>query len=479
MKNKALRELLSSSKPEFYALYGRRRVGKTFLIREFFSEQNCIFFQSIGIKEGNLSQQLSAFTVEIGNTFYDRAELKPQKSWMDCFEQLTKGIALVPKNKKVVLFFDEFPWMATRRSGLLQALDYYWNRHWVNDKRLKLIICGSSASWIIKKILNSKGGLHNRVTGTLLLEPFSLDETKKYLNSLGVHLNLKQILQLYLVMGGIPHYLSYIKKGLSATQNIDIMGFTKNGLLYNEFNKLFSSLFEHSEVHEAIIEIIANHRDGIGQAELIRLTSSVSSGGRVSEKLKELEQAGFIISFIPYGHQQKGMYYRVIDEYTLFYFRWIKPIVSTIQKQDRTKGFWESQHNTPAWRSWSGYAFEAICYKHIAQIRKGLHINSGALVGSWRYVPRKKSKEMGAQIDLLFDRNDGVITICEIKHTEDPFLIDKQYANKLLNKVNVYKQKTQSDKQIFIALVSANGMKPSLYSEELITGVVTLEDLFT
>jgi uncharacterized protein len=472
------RQMLSSRKSEFYALYGRRRIGKTYIVREFFSKQDCVFFQSVGIKDEKLKIQISAFTKEIGNTFYSQAELKPQDNWMNVFEQLTKGIELIPKNKKVVLFFDEFPWMATKRSKLLEALDYYWNRYWVNDRRLKLIICGSSTSWILKKILNSRGGFHNRVTGTMLLEPFTLAESRKYLNSMGIQLNQKQILQIYMVTGGIPHYLSYIKKGLSASQNIEALAFSKNGLLQSEFNKLFASLFEHSEVHEELMEVIASHRYGIEQAELIRKTKRASSGGRISEKLRELEQAGFIISFIPYGHKQKGMYYRAIDEYILFYFRWIKPTTVTIQKQDRTKGFWDLQYNTPAWRSWSGYAFESICYKHISQIRKALNINAGAVVGSWRYAPRKGNEEMGAQIDILFDRNDGVVTVCEIKHTEEPFPIDKHYAKKLLNKVEVYRKQTKIDKQIFIAFIATNGLKATLYSEELVTGVVTLENLF-
>ncbi len=397
---------------------------------------------------------------------------------MDTFEQLTKAIATIPKTKKVVLFFDEFPWMATKRARLLQALDYYWNRYWVSDKRLKLIICGSSASWIVKKILNSTGGLHNRVTGTIVLDPFSLEETRSFLNSMGIHLGNKHILQLYMVTGGIPHYLSYIKKGLSSAQNIDLLCFTKNGLLYDEFNKLFSSLFDNSELHEELIEIIAKHHNGIGQAEVIKTAKHASRGGRVIEKLKELEESGFIISFIPYGHKQKGIFYRVIDEYTLFYLSWIKPISETIQKRDRTKGYWNSLHHTPAWWSWSGYAFEAVCYKHIAQIRKALHIDAGALVGSWRYQPQKDSEEKGTQIDLLFDRTDGVITLCEIKHTEEAFSIQNQYAATLLNKVEVYKKQSKTTKEIFISMITSSGIKSTKYSQELVSSVVVLEDFF-
>lgn len=471
------KQMLGSSKAEFFAVYGRRRVGKTFLIREYFLKQSCHFFHVTGIKDGTLSQQIDRFTKEIGDTFYDKAKLAPQSNWMDVFEQLTQAIATVPKNKKIVLFFDEFPWMAVKRTKLVEALDYYWNRYWVSDKRLKLIICGSSASWIIKKILNSKGGLHNRVTGTLLLEPFSLKETQDFLKSMHITFDYKQVLSLYMVTGGIPHYLSYVKKGLSASQNIDFLCFSKNGILWHEFDNLFSSLFDNSEVHEELIKIISEYRYGIDQATLIKKSIYASNGGSFIAKLKELEEAGFIISFLPHGHKQKGLFYKVIDEYTLFYLHWIKSITDTIQKKDRTTGYWDSIQNSALWWNWAGYAFEAVCYKHIQQIRNALHISASAIAASWRYSPRKEG-EQGAQIDLLFDRNDGIITLCEIKHTEQPFAIDKAYAKNLLNKMEIYKHQTKTNKQIFIALITASGMKPTMYSEELISNVVILEDLF-
>lgn len=472
-----LSKLLKSEKAEFLALYGRRRVGKTYLIRNYFIGTPCLFFHVSGIQNGKLKEQIEQFVKQIGSTFYQGAALAPIKSWMLAFEELTKAIQKVPKNKKVVLFFDEFPWMATPKSGLLQALDYYWNRYWVHDPRIKLVVCGSSASWVVENIINNKGGLYNRITFSLKLEPFTLAETNLFLKYQSISLNQQHILELYMVIGGIPYYLSQLRKGLSSSQCIDELCFQKNGILFSEFDRLFASLFHESEIYLKLCRTIANHRHGIAQAQLIK-ESNASSGGRMIHRLKELEDAGFIMSFIPYKHREKGIYYKIIDEYTLFYLHWIEPNLSAIQRKDQATGYWLSKSSSPSWKSWAGYAFEAVCYKHISNIRKALAIDPGAEVGSWKYIPKKREMEEGAQIDLLFDRPDDAVTICEIKYNEKPFLIDKQYAKNLLNKVEVYKKHTQTKKQLFIAMITSGGLKPSMYSEEIISAQATLEDLF-
>ena len=472
-----LQEVLSSVKAEFVAIYGRRRVGKTYLVKTFFQDKNCIFFQVIGSNSDSLTIQINRFVNEISNVFYSGTDLKQPDTWEDAFLLLTKSLNLVPKNKKIVLFFDEFPWMVTRRSCLVQTLEYYWNRYWIDDSRIKLIICGSSASWIIKNIVNNKGGLHNRLTQLIELRPFTLKGTKDFLIYKGIKLNSSQTLQLYMVTGGIPHYLEQIKRGYSAAQNIDMLCFRQDGLLFKEFDNLFASLFSESSIYIDLIRIIANHHYGINQATLFKKLGDKSRGGSMVSRLKDLEDTGFIISFVPYQHKQKGIHYRLSDEYTLYYLYWVEPLIRTIRKLEKVEGYWESKINSPTWKAWSGYAFESICYKHIANIRKALKLGADAVVGTWSYIPKTKEED-GAQIDLLFDRQDDAISICEIKYTNKPFELDKQYARNLLNKIEVFKKITKTSKQIFVAMISANGLKPTVYSEELVTDCVTLEDLF-
>ncbi len=475
-----LNKLFQSKKSELLALYGRRRIGKTFLIREFFSQkENSIFFNSTGLKEGTLVEQIANFTEEIGDTFlYKGARLEAGKNWRETFRILTDNIRVAPSTKKIVLFFDEFPWMATKNSRLLQNLDYFWNHHWSKDNRIKLIICGSSASWIIDKIVHNKGGLHNRLTCEIALEPLNLLETKHFLNAQGIYLNNKQVVNLYMVTGGVPYYLLNIEKNLSAIQNIEQLAFKRKGILIEEFDKLFSSLFDNHEIYIEIIRKIAAHKYGIGQSELFDEISSSLKGKSGLSKLDALIKSSFITSFKPMGHSTRGIYYRVVDEYTLFYLAWIEPIKDTLMMRNLKRGYWEQQQNSPKWHTWSGYAFEAICYKHLAQITEALKLNATAIPYTWRYVPKKLSSIGGAQIDLLFDREDNAITICEIKHTDQPFLIDKSYAENLKRKLDVFKKITGTTKQLFLVLISANGIKKNKYSEELITNIVTLDELF-
>ncbi len=475
---KLLENSFGSNKPEFIAVYGRRRVGKTFLIRQFFSGKNAIFFNVTGLKNGALIEQLENFTKQISTIFYQDADLKPAVNWRQAFEQLTKAFSLATKNKKIVLFFDELPWMVTRNSKLLQTIDYYWNQYWSNDKRIKLIICGSSASWIINNIINNKGGLHNRITEKIHLESFNLADTELYLHNQGAKLNRQQILLIYMLLGGIPYYLSKVKKGLSAAQIIEQLAFSKNAFLLDEFDNLFAALFDNSDNHIQILRIIANNHYGIGQRKLLEELGKYAIGGGGLKQLKELEETGFIMSFKPLYHEKRGIYYRLADEFTLFYFRWIEPIRDTLQKKSFTKGNWEILQTTPEWHSWLGYAFETICYKHLPAIRKALKINPTAIASSWRYVPRKASINKGAQIDLLFDRKDKAITLCEIKYSEKPFVLTKEYADILIRKQEIFKTTTRTKKQLFIALISANGLKNTIYADNLLAGVVTLDNLF-
>lgn len=473
-----LQQMYASNKPEFLALYGRRRIGKTFLVRQFFKDKKGAFFNVTGTKNGTFAEQLAHFRDQISKTFYNGVALATPKTWDEAFRLLTNTVEKL-QAKKIVLFFDEIPWMATRRSRLLQNLDYYWNQYWSNDARIKLIICGSSASWIINKIINNKGGLHNRITRKIHLEPFNLRETKAYLSGLGVQLKNQQILLLYMVTGGVAYYLSNVEKGLSAAQLIEKIAFNEKSILFNEFDNLFSSLFDQADICVQIIQEIGKHQYGVGKRELLKKLGKAFMGSGGLKKLEELEEAGFIMSFTPLYHKRQGIYYRLIDEYVLFYLRWLAPIRQSLQKKSLEKDNWQSMQQTPAWYSWLGYAFESVCYKHISAIMKALSIPPGAVASAWRYVPRKGKAGQGAQIDLLFDRSDDTITICEIKYTEEPFTLTKEYVAALQRKLLVFKEQTRTKKQLFLAIISANGIKNNFYAEDIISsGVVTLDDLF-
>ncbi len=473
---KALGELYHSSEAEFLAIYGRRRVGKTYLITNYFSEKEGLFFYVTGVQKAPIDDQIARFTEEIGRVFYQGLELRPGQNWLETFEKLTQAMLTQAATQKIVLFFDELPWLAGPRSKFLNALDYYWNKHWSRMPNCKLIICGSSAAWIIKKIINNKGGLHNRITRRIILKPFLLKDVENYLAFRGVKLPRQHIVKLYMAMGGIPHYLKQIKNGLSADQNINDICFNERGILFDEFEKLFSSLFNNAKKYIEIIRLIAKARQGFSRAEIEKKVKQSQKGGGLSDRLDALEAAGFITSYMPLDRQQKGIYYRINDEYTYFYLTWIEPAKRNRLSLDANSHFWMRAAKSPAYSAWSGYSFEAVCYKHIGQIKRALRIDAVSQIGSWRYAT-DDSESMGTQIDLLFDRDDDVITLLEIKYFDKAFVVNKSYQHNLLNKVKTYQTETKTSKLITLALIAANGLKENSYSP-IFTRVVTLDDLF-
>lgn len=474
-----LESKLSSQSAEFVAVYGRRRVGKTYLIKQFFSKHRVILFEQTGLNKGNLKEQLEIFTESLSRAFYNGAKMALPRNWMDAFHQITLAINNIYRNEQVILFFDELPWLAARKSGFLGALEHFWNVYWTYRKRLILIVCGSAASWMLENLIYNKGGLHNRITARIPLQPFNLSETKEYLRYLGVNLNNQQILQIYMAIGGIPHYLKEVSQGLSAAQNINAICFQKEGLLFEEFDMLFHSLYEEPEIYINIIRVIAKKQKGISRKELIKMTKTVD-GGRLTTKLRSLEEAGFIGGFLPLNKEKRGVYYRVMDEYVLFYLTWVEPFREVMKKAiARDIHYWELAIKKPAWLTWTGQAFEAVCFKHANTIRRKLEIEHILSVcGEWQYHPEKNSKENGAQIDLVFDREDGCTMLCEIKYSDKSYIITKEYAEQLRKKERIYKEKTRSKKQIFWVLIAASGATENKYLKDTIHHVITLEDLF-
>ncbi len=441
-----LNSIYTSKEAELVAVYGRRRVGKTYLIKNYFQAENCVYFHITGIKKGALPIQLDRYTKVFSDVFYPGVSIKSPRTWIGAFEVLTEAIDKIQKTKKVVLFFDELPWLAHRKSGVLQALEYFWNRYWVDNPRLKLILCGSSSSWMIDKIIKNRGGLHNRLTRKIKLMPFTLQEAKLFLDSQGVNLSQKQVLKIYMVLGGIPYYLKQILKNKSIDQNINQLLFHSDALFFDEFDEVFSSLFEESDSYKELVKIIAKSNNGLLRSDLEKQSKLTGKGGYLSKRLDDLEASGFVSSYIPFKHKKRGTYYKLSDEYCRFYLKWINPIKAQL-KQENNVQYWFSIVNTPAYYAWAGYAFENVCYKHIGQIKKALSIPIAALGSPWQYIAAKNSSLSGAQIDLLFDRTDEAISLCEIKYTEKPFLIDKAYANELMSKIDVFKKITGTIKR--------------------------------
>lgn len=474
-EKRILEKLYRSKESEFLAVYGRRRVGKTYLIHNFFKDRG-LYFALTGQRDGDLRQQLENFAEVFGAAFLDGYAAAPPKSWNDALKQMASALDKHASEHKIILFFDELPWLASRRSGFLGALDYFWNSWASRKKNVIVIICGSAASWMIGKVLHHKGGLHNRVTERIRLMPFTLQETETYLKSRDIQLDRKQVLELYMAMGGVPHYLRQVENGQSAAQNIDRMCFTRDGALATEFDMLYGSLFDNPGQHIDVIRALAKKRSGLTRGALLRETK-LGSGGGATKILEALEESGFISRNIPFGKKSNAAVYRLVDEYSLFFLSWIDTAPRAVFGS-APSGYWlrKSQHR--AWSSWAGYTFEGICQKHLAQINRALGISGISTVESaWSYLPTGNAEE-GAQIDLLIDRADNCINLCEIKFSNFEFVIDKAYARDLRNKRDIFKARSRTRKTMFFVMITTHGTKENQYYEELISSQLTMDDLF-
>ena len=460
--------LLKSGRAELVAVYGRRRVGKTFLIRTYFRAH--LVFEFTGIHEASLKDQLRNFTITLQHAMKSPIPMAVPADWQQAFTYLDQYLNGLTTNKPAALFFDEFPWIHTQKSGFLQAFDHWWNHSASRKSHLKVIICGSAASWMIDKILNNRGGLHNRVTQRIRLLPFNLGETEQYLRSRGINLDQYQVLQLYMAIGGIPHYLHHINKGESSAQVIDRLCFTRDGVLKSEFKNLYESLFNTPSHHEAVVRALSKKGKGLTRNEIID-ECGFTTGGTTTKILTELEESGFITGYIPFEKNENEGIYKLSDEYSLFYLKFIEG------SKAEGRGTWLRQMNSQSYTSWSGFAFESVCLKHTPQIKKALGIEDvHTQVSTWRHIAVKGKQ--GAQIDLLLDRADRCINVCEIKFAAGEFTIDKKYAGELDRKVNVFKEETKTKKTIFPTMITTYGLKSNEHSIGRVQAQVVMEDLF-
>lgn len=463
-----LANVYASKKPELVAVFGRRRVGKTYLIGSFFEGK--IDFELTGLKDGTKAQQLRNFAYSLKDAQKSATLPPPPIDWLEAFHQLKTHLeSLGNPEKRKVIFIDEVPWMASGKSDFLTGFSYFWNSY-AAKTNIVVVICGSATAWMIQKIINDKGGLHNRVTCRIHLQPFTLAETEAYFLEKHIVFDRYQLLLLYMTMGGIPHYLDQVKGGKSAIQNIDEICFQTDGLLRTEFDNLYSSLFANPERYESIISALSSTWKGMSRMEIIAKTKILDGGG-LTMMLQELEQSGFISSYIPFGKKKKDTLFRLTDCYSLFYLKFIRdiPAKETIA--------WQSLSQTQTWITWSGYAFENICFHHIDNIKAALGI-AGVHTNQYSFLSKPSDENEGAQIDLLIDRQDNVISLCEVKFYNDELVLTKADVDGLRRKKSIFRHVTGTKKQIFIAVITTFGLLNNKYSLGLVDNTLDMNALF-
>ena len=467
-----LERLLNAKEAEFLVVYGRRRVGKTFLIRNYFKDQFSFYHTALSpleLDEKDLLQaQLQNFASSLRR--YGAKIKEVPKSWFVAFDMLIDFLKEKPSTEKLIIFLDEMPWLDTPKSGFITAFEHFWNGWAAGQDNLLLVACGSATTWIVDKLLSNKGGLYNRVTREIHLAPFTLKECEEYYQEHGIIMDRYDQVQCYMAIGGIPYYMSFIDPGRSLAQNLDALFFTKNGTLTLEFNRLFGSIFSSPETYKQIIRLLANYREGLKREEISKQLN-ISSGGTLSKLLEALVVSDFVTRYQYFGKSKREIYYKLTDFYSLFYIRFAEK-----QRKTNTE-YWQNNQLTPSVTAWRGLAFEDVCLVHIPQIRQALGIQGvQAEFSPWHYIG-DGDKKKGAQIDLLINRSDRIVNICEMKFCVNTYRIDKAADANIRNKIQAVLDTVRGRRAIHPVIVTTYGLAQNEYSSR-VQNVITMDDLF-
>ena len=463
-EQESLEECLHTGRPEFLAIYGRRRIGKTYLVREYFNGR--FAFYATGMARASMADQLETFGDSLVR--YGHPAKTAPTSWREAFSRLrdlleSEHAVREPSSGKLVVFLDELPWFDTPRAKFKQALEYFWNA-WASARTdILLIVCGSASSWVISHLLQDTGGLHNRVTRQIHLQPFTLAECEEFYANAGVSLSRRQIAESYMIFGGVPYYLALVDRRFSLAQNVDLLCFSESGQLRYEFDALFASLFKHSARHTELVKTMTSRAGGFTRVDLERKTGIGGDGLTVA--LAELEQCGFIRRYRDFSKRKSGHHFQLIDSFSLFYLRFV---------ESDAVGSWVEFVGTPGYYAWAGLAFERVCLLHSRQLKAALGI---AGIESRECAWKSSDAEPGAQIDLLIDRRDGVISVCEAKFSEGEFVIDAACEKQLRNKMLAFRSETGTAKALHLILITCFGVARNEHFG-VVQREIRLDDLF-
>lgn len=457
-----LHEAFEAKESLFVVVYGRRRVGKTFLVRETFADH--LDFYATGVNQSSKKIQLEYFYHALCK--YSDTPLKSPKSWLEAFASLIRILESSQREKKVV-FLDELSWMNGGDSSFLTALEWFWNS-WASARRDILLICCSSAtSWIVNKVFHNHGGLYGRVNRRIHLHPFTLRECEEFYDSKSIHLSRYDQVMCYMALGGVPYYLSMLNPNKSLPQNIDALLFHPDGQLHDEYKNLYQSMFRNAENHLLVVGVLASKKKGMTRNEILEQTG-LANAGSTTRILEELEQSDFIRRYVAFGQKKRDELYQLTDAYTLFYYHFL------YDDKNVEPEFWEHHLENTKLTTWAGYAFEQVCMQHVEQMKKAMGINGIAVsVSGWM----SRSKTNKAQIDLVMDRADNVVSLCEMKFSSRPYTIEKQYAERLQRRQWQFEEETKTRKSCQLVMVTTYGIKKNQYAG-LVQKSLSMDDLF-
>ena len=457
-----IEKYLSTNRSEFVVVYGRRRVGKTFLLRQTLGDSICFSFT--GMANITNAEQLQNFNVTMHKY---NPDAKSSSNWIEAFAQLENYLENVNQERKVV-FIDELSWMDTPKSNFLPAFEHFWNA-WASARDdVKLFVCGSVASWMLDNVINNHGGLHNRITHEMYLEPFTLGECKQYFKELNFGYSDKEIAEFYMAMGGIPYYMSLMDKQQSVVQNIDRLVFSPTGELRNEKENLFRSLFRHSDDYITIIDALSTKNRGLTRSEILLITG-LNNNAQFGKRMDVLEKCNFIRRYEDYSNYQRQTVFQLIDPLCHF---WNKIVEANKRK---ATDFWSQSIGSPIYNTWSGLAFEILCLNHVPQIKQALGISGiQSSVYSWR---TPATADDGAQIDLVIDRADRCVNVCEMKFCREEYEMTESESRRIEHRLLQFQRYAEQRKSLRLTMITSYGIKRNTYSS-IVQNEVTLADLF-
>ena len=464
-----LQRIYNLNEARLVAVYGRRRVGKTFLVRELFKEQFVFYHTGVSpveLKGKSLIQaQLRAFASTLRDFGFKAPHLP--KDWSEAFLFLRQHLTERRAGGRMVVFIDEMPWLDTPHSGFITAFEHFWNSWASGVDELMLIVCGSASSWIKDNLINSAGGLYDRVGCEMQLSPFTLGETEQLLVNNSVSLGRYDITEVYMATGGIPYYLNYLQPGLSASQQIDLLFFNKKAKLKDEYERLFQSTFANPDHSRRIVEILCVRHAGFSRDEIS--TKIGISGKNLTRLLHSLEAGDFIAKYHPFAKSKREQHYRLTDHFCRF---WIEQVMD----KNRSDNYWHANHISNAFHAWRGIAFEELCLSHIAQIKTALKI-AGVATEESAWVVKGSDEKSGAQIDLVIKRSDNIVNLCEMKCCQDEYQVTKEEEMKVRGRITAIMEHLKKRQSLNVTLVTNFGLKHGIHSG-IFSNVIVLDDLF-
>lgn len=460
-----LKRCMDSNRSELVIVHGRRRVGKTYLIEEFFEQK--FDFKYVGAHGLRTRDQLRNFARKLSR--YSNITYKPFKDWLDAFYALEDYLNTLSSKTKKVIFIDEMPWIDSGKSNFVAALENFWNGWAMSQRNIMLIATGSATSWMKNKIVANKGGLHARITCNLHLAPFTLAETEKYLESRGIDWSRYYITQAYMALGGVPFYYTLLDPNLSLAENLDYLFFGQGAQLKLEFDELYSALFGSTDTYLNIVQLLSKHKSGLTRKEIISNLGSKSS--KLTKVLKNLENCDIIEQWKQFGNKKRETDYRLTDFYTLFYYKFVENNLS------RNDNWWSENMNSRSVLSWQGLSFELVCMKHYRQIKEALGIRGVSTnISSWSIRPNEEI-EHGAQVDMVIERADDKIHLCEMKFCDTEYDINKSEDEKLRERLRLFRSVTKTKKMVAHTYVTTYGVTKGKYKGS-IHSEATMDDLF-